>query len=106
MLVIAQALMCRPRLLLLDEPSAGLAPRLVAEVFAGLRRLREEGDGPALLLVEQDTGDALALCDRGYVIDNGRVAFGGTCADLADDPRVRAVYLGDTTPAGEGKEDT
>ncbi|TDD79255.1 ABC transporter ATP-binding protein [Actinomadura darangshiensis] len=101
MLVIAQALMCRPRLLLLDEPSAGLAPRLVAEVFGGLRRLREDGDGPAVLLVEQDTGDALALCDRGYVIDNGRVAFDGTCDDLADDPRVRAVYLGVTAPAGE-----
>ncbi|MDL4775452.1 MULTISPECIES: ABC transporter ATP-binding protein [Thermomonosporaceae] len=101
MLVIAQALMCRPRLLLLDEPSAGLAPRLVEEVFDGLRRLRGEG-GPAVLLVEQDTADALALCDRGYVVDDGRVAFGGACSDLAEDPRVQAVYLGGAAAVPEG----
>jgi branched-chain amino acid transport system ATP-binding protein len=93
MLVIAQALMCRPRLLMLDEPSAGLAPRMVTEVFETLRRLRGDGD-LAVLLVEQDTGDALALCDRGYVIDDGRVVIEGPCGRLADDPEVRAVYLG------------
>lgn len=102
MLVIAQALMCRPRLLLLDEPSAGLAPKLVEEVFAGLRRLRGDGE-LAMLLVEQDTADALELCDRGYVLDDGRVAFDGRCAELVDDPRVRAVYLGDVgDPAARG----
>jgi branched-chain amino acid transport system ATP-binding protein len=99
MLVVAQALMCRPRLLLLDEPSAGLAPRLVAEVFGALRRLRGD-DELAVLLVEQDTGDALALCDRGYVIDDGRVAIEGACGRLADDPEVRAVYLGRTGGRG------
>jgi branched-chain amino acid transport system ATP-binding protein len=84
--------MARPRLLLLDEPALGLAPLLVKEVFAALRRIREQG--VTVLLVEQNVPHALALADRAYVLETGRVTLAGPCADLARDPRVRGQFLG------------
>jgi branched-chain amino acid transport system ATP-binding protein len=92
MLAIARALMTRPRLLLLDEPSLGLAPRLVAAIAAVIRRIN--ADGVAVLLVEQNARAALALAARGYVLETGRVVAAGTSAALASDPRIRAAYLG------------
>jgi branched-chain amino acid transport system ATP-binding protein len=92
MLAIGRALMARPRLLLLDEPSMGLAPRLVAEIFACVRSLR--ADDTALLLVEQNARAALAIADRGYVLETGRVVLTGTGSQLLADEAVRAAYLG------------
>ena len=92
MLAIGRALMAEPRLLLLDEPSMGLAPRLVREIFAAIRALR--ADDTALLLVEQNAAAALAIADRGYVLETGRVVLSGTGAELLADRGVRAAYLG------------
>jgi branched-chain amino acid transport system ATP-binding protein len=92
MLAIARALMTRPRLLLLDEPSLGLAPRLMREILGVIRRIN--ADGVAVLLVEQNARAALALAARGYVLETGRVVAAGRSADLAVDPRIRAAYLG------------
>ena len=95
MLAIARALMARPRLLLLDEPSLGLAPRLVAEVFEALARLRDEG--LTLLLVEQMAQAALGIADRGYVLEQGRIVLGGRADELRSDERVARAYLGALT---------
>nr|WP_186420578.1 ABC transporter ATP-binding protein [Bosea sp. CS1GBMeth4] len=92
MLAIARALMARPKLLLLDEPSLGLAPLIVREVFAVIRRLREEG--MTILLVEQMANQALAIADRAYVIETGTITLAGTGAELLRDERVRSAYLG------------
>ena len=92
MLALGRALMAEPRLLLLDEPSMGLAPRLVAEIFSTIRRLRAADT--ALLLVEQNAAAALAIADRGYVLETGRVVLAGTGAELLADASVRAAYLG------------
>jgi branched-chain amino acid transport system ATP-binding protein len=92
MLAIGRALMAQPRLLLLDEPSMGLAPRLVAEIFACVRALRAADT--ALLLVEQNARAALAIADRGYVLETGRIALSGTGAALLADEQVRTAYLG------------
>lgn len=92
MLAIGQALMSAPRLLVLDEPSAGLAPRLVDDVFAALSRLRAEG--LALLLAEQTVEQALTLCDRAYVLEAGRVALAGSAESLRNNEAVREVYIG------------
>ncbi|HXD99415.1 MAG TPA: ABC transporter ATP-binding protein [Candidatus Acidoferrum sp.] len=92
MLAIARALMTRPRLLLLDEPSLGLAPRLVGEISAVIRRIN--ADGVAVLIVEQNTRAALALASRGYVLETGRVVAVGASDALAADPRIRSAYLG------------
>jgi branched-chain amino acid transport system ATP-binding protein len=92
MLALGRALMARPRLLLLDEPSMGLAPRLVAEIFATIRGLRDSDT--ALLLVEQNAAAALAIADRGYVLETGRVVLSGTGQALLADAGVRAAYLG------------
>ena len=92
MLAIARALMAQPRLLLLDEPSLGLAPRLVREIFRVIERINR--DGITVLLVEQNARQALALAGRGYVLDTGRVALSGTSTALVADPRIRAAYLG------------
>jgi branched-chain amino acid transport system ATP-binding protein len=97
MLAIARALMARPRLLLLDEPSLGLAPRLVREIFGVIERINR--DGVTVLLVEQNARRALALAARGYVLEIGRVAVSGPSAELAADPRIRAAYLGMGGPA-------
>jgi branched-chain amino acid transport system ATP-binding protein len=92
MLAIGRALMAQPRLLLLDEPSMGLAPRLVAEIFAAIRKLRAADTG--ILLVEQNAAAALGIADRGYVLETGRVALTGSGAQLLADSGVRAAYLG------------
>lgn len=93
MLAVARALMGDPRLLMLDEPSLGLAPLKVIELFGYLKRLHEER-GLTILLVEQQASTALRLADRGYVLDHGTVGLQGTAAELRDDPRVQAAYLG------------
>jgi branched-chain amino acid transport system ATP-binding protein len=92
MCAIGRGLMARPRLLLLDEPALGLAPLLVREVFAALKRIREQG--VTVLLVEQNVRHALALADRAYVLETGRVTLSGKSADLARDPRVQQQFLG------------
>jgi branched-chain amino acid transport system ATP-binding protein len=92
MLAIGRALMAEPRLLLLDEPSMGLAPRLVAEIFGCLRALRAADT--AILLVEQNARAALAIADRAYVLETGRIVLAGTGQALAADAGVRAAYLG------------
>ena len=92
MCAIGRGLMARPRLLLLDEPALGLAPLLVREVFSSLRTIREQG--VTIVLVEQNVAHALALADRAYVLETGRVTLSGRSADLAEDERIRAGYLG------------
>ncbi len=92
MLVIARALMSRPRLLLLDEPSLGLAPLVVREIFATVQSLRAKG--LTVVLVEQNASLALALADRGYVLENGRIVLCGTGEDLLGEEKVRLAYLG------------
>lgn len=92
MLAIARALMARPKLLLLDEPSMGLAPLLVQKIFDTLVRLREQG--LTLLLVEQNARAALKIADRGYVLETGRVVLEGSAAELLDDQEVKRAYLG------------
>ena len=89
MLAIGRALMARPRLLLLDEPSMGLAPRIVEQIFATIAGLRG-----TILLVEQNAYAALGIADRGYVIESGRIALAGAAGALLGDEQVRAAYLG------------
>jgi branched-chain amino acid transport system ATP-binding protein len=92
MLAIARGLMARPKLLLLDEPSMGLAPALVAQVFAIVRQLRAEG--LSILLVEQNARQALAISDHAYVMERGAIVKEGPSRQLASDPAVIAAYLG------------
>lgn len=92
MLAIARALMSRPRILLLDEPSLGLAPKVIAELFAALDRLRQEG--MTLLLVDQMAALALSLADRAYVMEGGRIVAQGTSAEIAADGALAEAYLG------------
>ncbi|HXZ52148.1 MAG TPA: ABC transporter ATP-binding protein [Burkholderiales bacterium] len=92
MLAIARALMARPRLLLLDEPSMGLAPRLVEEIFQHVQALR--GGDRAIFLVDQNARAALRIADRGYVLETGRIVLSGTGAELLANERVQAAYLG------------
>jgi branched-chain amino acid transport system ATP-binding protein len=92
MLAIARALMAKPRLLLLDEPSMGLAPLLVAEIFATVKRLKAEGT--TIFLVEQNASAALAIADRGYVMETGRIVMQDSGPALLANPRVKAAYLG------------
>ncbi|HYM70112.1 MAG TPA: ABC transporter ATP-binding protein [bacterium] len=98
MLAIARALMTRPRLLLLDEPSMGLAPVLVRAIFATIAEINR--DGTTVLLVEQNANAALRLARRGYVLENGRVALEGSGAELAKNEAVRRAYLGVGTRPG------
>lgn len=92
MLAIGRGLMAEPRLLILDEPSLGLSPLLVEEMFALVRRLHEEG--LALLLVEQNVVQSLELAQRGYVLENGRIVLSGPAGSLREDPALRRAYLG------------
>jgi len=92
MLAIARALMSRPKLLMLDEPSLGLAPMVVADIFRTISAIR--GTGTAILLVEQNASMALRVADRGYVLESGRVTMSGDAAALLSDPRVQQAYLG------------
>lgn len=92
MLAVARALMSRARLLLLDEPSMGLSPVLVREIFDILQEINRQG--VTLLLVEQNANMALRIASRGYVLETGQVAFSGASSGLRNDPRVRKAYLG------------
>jgi branched-chain amino acid transport system ATP-binding protein len=92
MLAISRALMSEPRMLLLDEPSLGLAPLIIVEIFRSIRALRESG--LTILLVEQMANQALAVADRGYVLETGRITAEGSGRELLNDPKVRAAYLG------------
>ncbi|HEX4510194.1 MAG TPA: ABC transporter ATP-binding protein [Burkholderiaceae bacterium] len=92
MLAIGRALMARPRLLLLDEPSMGLAPIVMQEIFRTLQAIHR--DGLTLFLVEQNVRQALRIADRAYVLETGHIVLQGTGAELLDEPRVQAAYLG------------
>jgi len=93
MLAIGRALMSRPKMLLLDEPSLGIAPILVKEIFAEVRKINEE-DGTTILLVEQNANMALHLANRGYVLETGRIVLEDHAQALLDNPQVKEAYLG------------
>ena len=95
MLAVGRALMSSPRLLMLDEPSLGLAPLIVRDILTIVRALRD--DGVSILLVEQNARAALETSDHGYVLETGEIALSGASQDLASDPRVQATYLGGGT---------
>jgi len=92
MLAIGRALMSEPRLLILDEPSTGLSPLLTGQVFRALEQLGREG--MTILLLEQNVRNALAMCNRGYVLENGRIVQEGRSKELLHDPRIQKAYLG------------
>jgi branched-chain amino acid transport system ATP-binding protein len=92
MLAIGRALMSEPRLLILDEPSTGLSPILTGQVFRSLEQLGREG--MTILLLEQNVRNALAMCDRGYVLENGRIVQEGRSKEIMHDPRIQKAYLG------------
>ena len=93
MLAMGRAMMCRPRMLLLDEPSMGLSPIMVDKIFEVVADIARQG--VTILLVEQNAKRALELAQRGYVLDSGTMTMGGEASKLLDDPRVRAAYLGE-----------
>jgi branched-chain amino acid transport system ATP-binding protein len=93
MLAMARALMSDPRLLLLDEPSMGLAPMMVARIFEVVREIAARG--VTILLVEQNARLALELAHRGYVMESGQISLAGNASDLLNDPKVREAYLGE-----------
>jgi branched-chain amino acid transport system ATP-binding protein len=95
MLAVGRALMSAPRLLMLDEPSLGLAPLVVRDILTIVRKLRD--DGVSILLVEQNARAALESSDEGYVLETGEIALHGKSDDLSSDPRVQATYLGGGT---------
>ncbi len=92
MLAMGRALMARPRLLLLDEPSMGLAPKLIQQIFTIIREINEQGT--TVLLVEQNAAQALKRADRAYILETGEVVRQGSGKDLSNDPSVKAAYLG------------
>ena len=92
MLAVARALMCQPKLLMMDEPSLGLAPLIVADIFKLIRRINEMGT--TILLVEQNARMALSISHRGYVLETGKIVLSGTGKDLAVDEKVKEAYLG------------
>ncbi len=94
MLAIARALMAAPRILLLDEPSMGLAPVLVEQIFETIQDINRQGT--TMLLVEQNAAMALSIAHRGYVLETGTIVLSGTAADLQENPEVRRAYLGET----------
>ncbi len=93
MLVIGRALMAHPRLLLLDEPSLGLAPLIVREIFQIIERINRE-DGTTIVLVEQNANMALSIANYGYVMENGKIVMEGRAEDLRENPDVKEFYLG------------
>ena len=101
MLALARGLMARPRVLLLDEPSLGLSPLFVQQIFSAISRLRAEG--LTILLVEQMAAQALALADRAYVLERGRIVLEGTSAEVRENPTVLHAYLGRTENAKEAR---
>ncbi len=92
MVAIGRGLMARPKLLMLDEPSLGLAPILIKDIFQTVQKIAAQGT--TVLLVEQDVKHSLSLSDRGYVIEHGRIAMEGPAKDLLDDPHIKTAYLG------------
>lgn len=92
MLAIARALMTRPRLLMLDEPSQGIMPKLVDEIFQAVQQIRD--NGVTILLVEQRLSESLEISDRAYVLQTGKVVMSGPAADIKSNPEVRRIYLG------------
>ncbi len=92
MVAIGRGLMARPHLLMLDEPSLGLAPILIKDIFDTVRKIADQGT--TVLMVEQDVKHSLSLSDRGYVLEHGRVAMEGNAKDLIDDPHIKEAYLG------------
>jgi branched-chain amino acid transport system ATP-binding protein len=93
MLAIGRALMSKPKLLMLDEPSLGLAPLLVKEIFAFIKKINEEM-GLTVLVIEQNARRALEVADHGYIMEQGRIVLEGTAAELTDNPDVKEFYLG------------
>jgi branched-chain amino acid transport system ATP-binding protein len=93
MLAMGRGLMSEPKLHLLDEPSMGLAPILVEEIFDIIQRINAQGT--SILLVEQNAAMALSVANRGYVLETGRIALEGSARDLLENPQVRAAYLGE-----------
>ena len=93
MLAIARGLIAKPKVLLLDEPSLGLAPALIGELFKVLAELRDQG--MTILLVDQMAALALAVADRGYVLESGDIVHAGTAQELRDDPALERAYLGE-----------
>jgi branched-chain amino acid transport system ATP-binding protein len=92
MVAIGRGLMARPKLLMLDEPSLGLAPILIKDIFQTVRKIADKGT--TVLLVEQDVKHSLSLSDRGYVLEHGRIAMEGPAKDLLDNPHIKTAYLG------------
>jgi len=92
MVAIGRGLMSKPHLLMLDEPSLGLAPILIKDIFETVRKIADQGT--TVLMVEQDVRHSLSLSDRGYVLEHGRVIMEGKASDLIDDPHIKAAYLG------------
>jgi branched-chain amino acid transport system ATP-binding protein len=92
MVAIGRGLMARPKLLMLDEPSLGLAPILIKNIFETVREIADQGT--TVLLVEQDVKNSLGLSDRGYVLEHGRIAMEGTAKELLTDPHIKTAYLG------------
>lgn len=92
MVAIGRGLMARPKLLMLDEPSLGLAPILIKDIFETVRKIADQGT--TVLLVEQDVKHSLSLSDRGYVLEHGRIAMEGAAATLLNDPHIKTAYLG------------
>jgi branched-chain amino acid transport system ATP-binding protein len=103
MVAIARAMMAAPRLMLLDEPSLGLAPLMVTRIFEQIKALR--AGGGTILLVEQNARIALSIADRGYVLESGRVSVAGSAAELLHDPKVQEAYLGGAGSTSRGMED-
>lgn len=101
MLAVARGIMARPRLMLLDEPSMGLAPLLVREIFHAIREIRR--GGTTILLVEQNVNMALAVANRAYVLQTGEIILEGRPEDLRENPEVRAAYLGEAAH-GQGRK--
>lgn len=93
MLAMGRALMSRPKLLLLDEPSMGLAPMLVAQIFAIIQEIN--ASGTTIMLVEQNANMALSIANRAYVLETGEVVLQGAARELAENPEVRKAYLGE-----------
>lgn len=97
MLAIGRAIMSRPKLLMMDEPSLGLAPMVVAEVFRVVREIRNRGI--TVFLIEQNAYAALQIADHAYLLENGRIVLEGSGLELLENPRVRQAYLGEKTTA-------
>ncbi|HPQ45570.1 MAG TPA: ABC transporter ATP-binding protein [Syntrophales bacterium] len=92
MVAIGRGMMARPKILMLDEPSLGLAPVLIQEIFETIRKIADQGT--TILLVEQDVQNSLSISDRGYVLENGRIVQEGTGEELLNNPNIRSAYLG------------